>query len=107
MGNKIIQKWQIDSETLIELIHKKGFSINQLGRETWIGYSNRQIRKYLKECQMPPRMVMSICAVLDISFGPSADGKTVTFTEVPNGDVFTPVHPGETNGYFYVENPIV
>ena len=83
MGNKPIRKWKIDGSKLLDAIYSKGFTIRQVSREPKVGYSERQIRKYIKDGEMPPSMVLSICSVIGVSHqfitGPDND-PVLTFT---------------------------
>lgn len=58
MSNRIIPKIQINGKELREEIEKAGYSLRTLGHD--IGYSDRQIRTYLKENQMTKDMYAAI-----------------------------------------------
>lgn len=71
MANRVIEKYDINSEKLRWILNNKEMSIRKLG--PLAGVCEKQIRIYLKKGKMPAYMIKSIAKVLMISPSSFAD----------------------------------
>lgn len=69
MSNRVIPKPKIDADGLYDLMGRHRVSIRELGRKGHTGYSESQIRKYLKNKTMPWDMIMAICDEMNVAYG--------------------------------------
>ncbi len=71
MGNRVIDKYDINSEKLRDILADRKISIRKLG--LCIDVSDRQIRTYLKINKMPAYMIEAISRTLKVSSKSFAD----------------------------------